>query len=233
MNAILQNPSSSPACSCASQTESTQAEETSHAISLDRLDSAREQVEGLISKALGRKKCSLEDASFHCFDQGFGVSKWAIASNQLIFAAVGVVNQVPTQAILNFDTSFFDSAGRGENRDIFWVELEIVEPIPRKLSVPFRGVGVLRDPTNNNLMRCDHFELAVDLIADTKDVVKIIACVLACVGLFCTAVCAPLCVAIIACIACLASCVGANLPAFLRCVSACGIALDGLEDIVT
>lgn len=233
MNSAIQNQSNLPACGCTPQIPTNQNDSNVYALPLARLDKAREQLEGLLSSKLGRKKCKLEDSSMHCFDQGFGVSKWVITSNQLLFAAVGVVDKVPTQVTLNFDTSFFDTPGRGENRDVFWVELEIIEPIPRKLSVPFRGVGVLRDPSNNNLMRCDSFELAVDLIADAKDVVKTIACVLACVGLFCAAVCAPLCVAIIACIACLASCVGANLPAFLRCVSVCGIVTDGLEDVLT
>lgn len=233
MNSASQNQSNSPSCGCVSQATSTQDDTATYSLPMARLDRAREQVEGLIASKLGRKKCNLEDSSIHCFDQGFGVSKWVITSNQLLFAAAGVVNRVPTQATLNFDTSFFDTPGRAENRDILWVELEIFEPIPRKLSVPFRGVGVLRDPSNNNLMRCESFELAVDLIADVKDVVKIIACVLACVGLFCAAVCAPLCVAIIACIACLATCIGANLPAFLQCVAACGVALEGLDDAIT
>ncbi len=212
-------------CGC----ESSENILNSNSVSLSRLDNARKQVKKLLSKKLKKSKCLLEDSTVHCFNNGFGVGSWAISKNKLTFAASGVVDKIPSLASLVFDTSFFDTESKGKDRNILWVELNIIQPIPRKFRIPFRGVGVLRDPRNGNLLRCENFELATDLIADIKDIAKIIACILGCVGLFCAAVCAPLCVAIIACIACLGSCVGANVPQFLACVTACDIALDRAE----
>lgn len=205
----------------------------SNSVSLSRLDDARKQLNDVLSAKLKKSKCLLEDSTVHCFDNGFGVGSWAISQNKLTFAASGVVDKIPSLVSLVFDTSFFDSGSKGEDQNILWIDMDIIQPIPRKFRIPFRGVGVLRDPGSGNLLRCEDFELATDLIADVKDIAKIIACVLACVGLFCAAVCAPLCVAIIACIACLGACIGANVPQFLVCVTACGIALDKAEGALT
>ncbi len=206
---------------------------SSYSIPLSQLDNAKEKVNTLLSKKLKKSKALLEDSTLHCFEKGFGLGSWAISEKKLTFAAYGNLDKIPSLVALEFDTSFFDSASKGKNQNIFWIDVDIIQPIPRKLKIPLRGVGVLRDPSSGNLLRCENFELATELVADVKDIAKIIACVLGCVGLFCAAFCAPLCVAIIACVACLGTCVGANLPQFLVCVTACGIALDGLEDVLT
>jgi hypothetical protein len=152
-----------------------------------------------------------------------------MSDTRLVFAGVGVVDNMPTEATLAFDLSFFNAENK-ENPDVLWLEFEAMSPVPRVVKIPLRGNGVLRDPASGHLLRVEAFEVATDLISDLGDIVAVIACILACVGLFCAAICAPLCVAVIACIACLAACVGSRLPQFLVCVRACGIAVDEIRD---
>lgn len=223
-------PQSTP---CACQSSSDGKSSKSFSTPFERIETAIEANRSWLKKLQGKSKCLLEDAALHQFENGFGVGSWAITNSHLHFVGNGVTKNVPVAARLSFDTSFFDNGGKGKEKDVLWIDYEVTTPIPQKIRIPLRGVGVLRDPSSRNLLRCESFELATELVADVGDVAKIIACVLACVGLFCAAVCAPLCVAIIACVACLAACVGANLPQFLACVTACGIAVEGLEDALT
>ncbi|MFO7566250.1 MAG: hypothetical protein R6X02_26645 [Enhygromyxa sp.] len=205
-----------------------------NSVHLNRLEAAVQRGGELLKdKHKHGKAAPLQDASVHVFDRGFGVGSWIGAEAQLTFAAVGVVDGVPAEATLVFDTAFFKRAGEGKDQDILWVEMQIFSPTRQTFKVPFRGVGVLRDPGTGNLLRCERFELATHLIADVGDIAKIIVCVLACVGLFCAALCGPLCITVIACIACLGACVGANTPQFLTCVTACGIAVEGIKDALS
>lgn len=218
-------------CSC--QSNSNDKSDNSFSTSLNRIENAVEANRSWLKKLQGKSRCLLEDSTLHQFENGFGVASWAITNSRLHFVANGAAGNAPVAARLSFDTSFFDNSGKGKDKEVLWIDYEVTSPIPQTLRIPLRGVGVLRDPSSGNLLRCESFELATELVADVKDIAKIIACVLACVGLFCAAICAPLCIAIIACIACLATCVGANLPQFLVCVTACGVAVEGLEDALT
>lgn len=200
---------------------------------LSRLEEATQRASKLISKKLGKAKRQIEDGSVHVFDRGFGVGAWAGSKRSAIFAGVGVVDHVPTEATVEFDTDFFEGRAKGRDCEVLWVEVEVFSPVPEKYRIPLRGVGVLRDPESGHVLRAESFELATDLISDAGEVLKKILCILACVGLFCYAACSAACVAVVACIACLVACVGASLPQFLVCLKACGVAADEIEGAIT
>jgi hypothetical protein len=212
-------------CGCQHGNEPTK----SPSIDLKRLEAAIRRADHLLAEKIAAASVQLSDAHVHIFERGFGVGAWKASDSRLVFAGVGVVDRMPTEATLTFDLSFFNGLNP-EHPDVLWLELEALSPVPRIVKLPLRGTGVLRDPATGHLLKVDAFEVATDLVTDLGDIAVVIACVLACVGLFCAALCATLCVAVIACVACLAACVGSRLPQFLICVRACGIAVDDIQD---
>lgn len=70
----------------------------------------------------------MHDGRIHVFENGFGVGQWTITKDRLVFAGIGVVDRVPTEATLAFKTSFFDRTSSGKDENILWGSVEISSP---------------------------------------------------------------------------------------------------------
>ncbi len=220
--------SASSGCNCRKAIK-----DDARSVSFARLKEVSLRAEKLLADRLGKSKRLIEDSKVQIFDRGFGIGAWAGTKRDVAFAGVGVVDGVPTEGVVSFDTDFFEGKGKCKDSDVLWLRVDIGGPIPDKLKIPLRGVGVLRDPESGGIIKMDSFELATDLLTDAKEVLKKILCILACVGWACYAACAAACVTVLACVACLIACVGASLPQFLVCLRACGYALDEIEEAIT
>lgn len=149
--------------------------------------------------------------------------------DNVFLSVCSVIDKIPYDFTVRYDLSTLFKPNPENQEDIMWVDLEIINPVPKILKIPFRGIGVIRDPETGKILKVNDFEIASNLIADVGDVLRIIGCILLCAGLACGWECAAACITVVLCVECIIACAGASAVEIAECIHLCEIGTEGLS----